>query len=67
MSAADNTRYVNSGDLNAELVRPVDLAKKLAEVLIEALADDATYFEVEFPVRPFDGHAVAIVRVRIGA
>jgi len=55
-------------ELIADLVRPVDLAQRLAEVLIESLTDnDTTYFEVEFAVRPFGGHAVANVRVRIGA
>lgn len=45
--------------------RPVDIAKQLAEALIERL-DGATGAEIEIPVIAFD-HVRAVIRVRLEA
>jgi hypothetical protein len=54
-------------DQHAELARPVDIAKKLAEALIHALGDaEPVAAEVVIPVFAFD-HVKAVVIVKMEA
>lgn len=52
---------------SAENVSVPDLAKRLAEALIEVLGGYASQAEIEIPVDPFDRGRVAVVLVRLSA